>query len=80
MLIAQGNVGFVPVKKTSYCSHTISASYELEWDRYTRNTLMPSKGDRVLIHDDPRLELASSELEGMGGEIVQLNFLINLFS
>jgi adenine phosphoribosyltransferase len=40
MLIAQElNVGFVPVRKPNKLPYDIiSASYELEYDRYTRNT------------------------------------------
>lgn len=87
MLIAQElNVGFVPVRKPNKLPYnTISASYELEYgtDTLEIHTDAIRKGDRVLIHDDVLATGGTARavcelVEQLGGEIVQLNFLMEL--
>jgi len=87
MLIAQElNLGFVPVRKPNKLPYdTISSSYELEYgtDTLEIHTDAIRKGDRVLIHDDVLATGGTAKavcelVEELGGEIVQLNFLMEL--
>jgi adenine phosphoribosyltransferase len=87
MLIAQElNVGFVPVRKPNKLPYdTISASYELEYgtDTLEIHTDAIRKGDRVLIHDDVlatggTVKAVCELVEELGGEVVQLNFLMEI--
>ncbi|MEL1247764.1 adenine phosphoribosyltransferase [Flavobacterium helocola] len=87
ILLAQKlNAGFVPVRKPKKLPfETISASYELEYGTDTLEMHIDAiqKGDRVLIHDDVLATggtaTAVCELvEQLGGEIVQMNFLMEL--
>jgi len=87
MLLAEVlQVGFIPVRKPKKLPFTtISASYDLEYgtDALEIHVDAIKPGDKVLIHDDvlatggtakPVCEL----VEQLGGEIVQLNFLMEI--
>jgi adenine phosphoribosyltransferase len=87
ILLAQRlNVGFIPVRKPNKLPfETISASYELEYGTDTleihSDAIQP--GDKVLIHDDVLATGGTAKavcelVEQLGGEIVQVNFLIEL--
>ena len=87
MLLAQElNVGFVPVRKPKKLPYdTISASYELEYGKDTLEIHIDAiqKGDKVLIHDDVLATGGTAKavcklVEQLGGEIVQLNFLMEI--
>lgn len=87
MLLAEAlNVGFIPVRKPNKLPFTtISASYDLEYgsDRLEIHTDAIQKGDRVLIHDDVLATGGTAKavcelVEQLGGEIVQVNFLMEL--
>ena len=87
MLLAQKlNAGFVPVRKANKLPYeTISASYELEYgsDVLEMHVDAIKKGDKVLIHDDVLATGGTAKavcemVEQLGGEIVQLNFIMEL--
>lgn len=87
ILLAQElGVGFVPVRKKGKLPYdTISASYELEYgtDVLEIHTDAIQKGENVLIHDDVlatggTIKAVSELVEKLGGNIVQLNFLMEL--
>lgn len=87
MLLAQElNAGFVPVRKPNKLPYDIiSASYDLEYgtDTLEIHTDAIQKGDKVLIHDDVLATGGTAKavcelVEKLGGEIVQLNFLMEL--
>ena len=87
ILLAQKlNVGFVPVRKPKKLPfETICASYELEYGTDTLEMHIDAiqKGDKVLIHDDVlatggTVKAVCELVEQLGGEIVQLNFLMEL--
>ena len=87
ILLAQKlNAGFVPVRKPKKLPfETISASYELEYGTDTLEMHIDAiqKGDKVLIHDDVLATGGTAKavcelVEQLGGEIVQLNFLMEL--
>ena len=87
ILLAQKlNAGFVPVRKPKKLPfETISASYELEYGTDTLEMHIDAiqKGDKVLIHDDVLATGGTAKavcelVEQLGGEIVQMNFLIEL--
>lgn len=87
ILLAQKlNAGFVPVRKPKKLPFTtISASYALEYgiDTLEMHTDAIQKGDRVLIHDDVLATGGTANavcelVEQLGGEIVQMNFLMEL--
>ncbi|WP_339919464.1 adenine phosphoribosyltransferase [uncultured Flavobacterium sp.] len=87
MLIAQDlNVSFIPVRKPKKLPFdTISASYDLEYgsDTLEIHTDAIQKGDRILIHDDVLATGGTAQavcelVERLGGEIVELNFLMEL--
>ncbi|RVT74901.1 adenine phosphoribosyltransferase [Flavobacterium sufflavum] len=87
MLLAQElNAGFVPVRKPNKLPYeTISASYDLEYGTDTLEIHKDAiqKGDKVLIHDDVLATGGTAKavcelVEKLGGEIVQLNFLMEL--
>ena len=86
-LLAQKlNAGFVPVRKPKKLPYeTISASYELEYgsDILEMHIDAIQKGDKVLIHDDVLATGGTAKavcelVEQLGGEIVQMNFLMEL--
>lgn len=80
------NVSFIPVRKPKKLPYdTISASYDLEYGKDTLeiHTDAIKKGDKVLIHDDVLATGGTAKavcelVERLGGEIVQLNFLMEL--
>lgn len=87
ILLAQKlNAGFVPVRKAKKLPYkTISASYDLEYgtDCLEIHIDAIQPGDKVLIHDDVLATGGTAEavcklVEQLGGEIIQLNFLIEL--
>lgn len=87
MLLADElNAGFVPVRKPKKLPYkTISASYDLEYGSDTLEMHIDAiqKGDKVLIHDDVLATGGTAKavcelVEQLGGEIVQVNFLIEL--
>lgn len=87
MLLAQElNVGFIPVRKPRKLPYeTLSARYDLEYgtDSLEIHTDAINKGDKVLIHDDVLATGGTAEavcklVEQLGGEIVQLNFLMEI--
>lgn len=87
MLLAQElNVGFIPVRKPNKLPFdTISASYDLEYGSDSLEIHIDSiqKGDRILIHDDVLATGGTAKavcelVERLGGEIVQINFLMEL--
>lgn len=80
------NAGFVPVRKPNKLPYdTISASYDLEYgtDTLEIHSDAIQKGDRVVIHDDVLATGGTAKamcelVEALGGEIVQLNFLMEI--
>jgi adenine phosphoribosyltransferase len=86
LLAQQLNAGFIPVRKPKKLPFdTISASYELEYgsDSLEIHIDAIKKGDKVLIHDDVLATGGTAKavcelVEQLGGEIVQLNFLMEL--
>ena len=85
-LAAKLNVGFVPIRKPGKLpADKIEESYSLEYgiDKIAVHTDAISKGDKVLLHDDllatgGTMEAACKLVERLGGEIVQISFLIEL--
>jgi len=86
LLAEKLNAGFVPVRKPNKLPYdTISARYELEYgsDSLEIHTDAIQKGDKVLIHDDVLATGGTAKavcelVEQLGGEIVQVNFLMEL--
>lgn len=87
MLLSQYlHAGFVPVRKPKKLPYkTISASYALEYgtDSLEIHVDAIQPGDKVLIHDDVLATGGTAEavcklVEQLGGEIVQINFLMEL--
>ena len=87
MLLAQElNAGFIPVRKPNKLPYdTIAASYDLEYgsDSLEIHSDAIQKGDRILIHDDVLATGGTAKavcelVERLGGEIVQLNFIMEL--
>lgn len=80
------NAGFVPIRKPKKLpAETISASYELEYgtDRIEIHKDAIVVGDKVLLHDDllatgGTMEAAVKLIEQLGGEVVQISFIIEL--
>ncbi|MCF8241216.1 MAG: adenine phosphoribosyltransferase [Melioribacteraceae bacterium] len=80
------DTGFVPVRKPGKLPYKkISESYELEYGTDTieihEDAINP--GDKVLLHDDllatgGTMEAACKLIEKLGGEVVQISFLIEL--
>lgn len=87
MLLAEAlQVGFIPVRKPKKLPFTtISASYDLEYgtDALEIHIDAIKPGDKVLIHDDVLATGGTAKavcelVEQLGGEIVQLNFLMEI--
>lgn len=86
LLAEKLNAGFVPVRKPGKLpSTTISESFDLEYgtDSLQIHVDAIQKGDKVLIHDDVIATGGTAAavcklVERLGGEVVQLNFLIEL--
>lgn len=86
-LLAQKlNAGFVPVRKPGKLPYqTIEESYDLEYgtDKLQMHLDAIQPGEKVLIHDDVlatggTIEAVIKLVEKLGGEIVHINFLIEL--
>lgn len=86
MLANKLEAGFVPVRKKGKLPFTtFSETYDLEYgtDILEIHIDAIEKGERVLIHDDVLATGGTASavcrlIEKLGGEIVQLNFLIVL--
>jgi adenine phosphoribosyltransferase len=80
------NVGFVPIRKPGKLpAETIKETYELEYGSDTieihKDAIQP--GEKVLIHDDllatgGTAVAACKLVERLGGEVVQLSFIVEL--
>jgi adenine phosphoribosyltransferase len=80
------NAGFVPIRKPNKLpAETISACYDLEYGtdkiEIHKDAIIP--GDKVLLHDDllatgGTMEAAIKLIEQLGGEVVQISFIIEL--
>lgn len=86
-LIAQEyDAGFVPVRKPGKLpAETISETYDLEYGQDSLEIHVDAiqKGERVVIHDDVLATGGTAEavcklVERLGGEIIQLNFIMEL--
>lgn len=87
ILLAQRlEVGFVPIRKPGKLPYkTRRESYALEYgtDALEIHEDAIEKGDKILLHDDVlatggTAKAACDLIEGLGGEIIQCNFLIEL--
>lgn len=86
LLADQLSVGFVPIRKAGKLpAPTVEVSYTLEYgtDQLAMHRDAINPGDRVLIHDDllatgGTAQAACQLVEKLGGEVVQLLFLIEL--
>lgn len=86
MLANQLNAGFIPVRKPGKLpAEKESQTYQLEYglDKIEVHKDAINQGDRVLIHDDllatgGTAEAACKLVEKLGGEVVQLSFIIEL--
>ena len=87
MLLAQRlGVGFVPIRKSGKLPYkTHSQTYALEYGTDTIQIHQDAiqQGDRILIHDDllatgGTAEAACELVKKMNGDIVEINFLIEL--
>lgn len=86
LLAQELNAGFIPVRKPNKLPfETIAATYELEYgsDTLEIHSDAIQKGDKVLIHDDVLATGGTAKavcdlVEQLGGEIVQVNFIMEL--
>lgn len=87
ILLAQRlKVGFVPIRKPGKLPHnTRKETYSLEYgtDALEVHVDAIKNGDRVLLHDDVlatggTARAACNLIEGLGGKVVQCNFLMEL--
>lgn len=87
MLLAQElGVGFVPIRKKGKLPFdVISATYDLEYgtDIVEMHIDAIHNGENVLVHDDVlatggTMKAVTEMIEQLGGNIVQVNFLIEL--
>lgn len=80
------SAGFVPIRKPGKLpADTISESYTLEYgtDSIEIHKDAIERGDKVLLHDDllatgGTMEAACKLIEKLGGEVIQITFLIEL--
>ena len=86
-LLAQKlNVGFILARKPGKLpAETVSATYQLEYgeDKIEMHKDAINPGDKVLLHDDllatgGTAEAVTKLIEKLGGEVVQISFLIEL--
>ena len=78
--------GFVPIRKPGKLpAECISESYSLEYgtDKIEIHKDAIQKGDKILLHDDllatgGTMEAACKLVERLGGEVVQISFLVEL--
>ena len=86
MVAEKLNAGFIPIRKPGKLPATkISESYSLEYgnDSIEIHTDAIEPGDKVLLHDDllatgGTMEAACKLIEKLGGEVVQISFLVEL--
>lgn len=86
MLANQLNAGFVPVRKPGKLpAEKETQTYQLEYgiDKIEVHKDAIGRGDKVLIHDDllatgGTAEAACKLIEKLGGEVVQLSFIVEL--
>ena len=86
LLAEKLNAGFVPIRKPGKLpAKTIKETYSLEYgeDSVEIHVDAIEKGDKILLHDDllatgGTIEAACKLIEKLGGEIVQISFLIEL--
>ncbi len=86
-LAQQLGAGFVPIrKKGKLPSEKVQEEYDLEYGKDTIEMHIDavSAGDRVLLHDDllatgGTMEAACRLIESVGGEVVGICFLIELY-
>lgn len=86
LLAEKLDAGFVPIRKPGKLpAETLSETYTLEYgeDKIEIHKDAIEPGDKVLLHDDllatgGTMEAAAKLIEKMGGEIVQISFLIEL--
>lgn len=86
LLAQELNAGFVPVRKPKKLPfETISATYDLEYGTDTLEIHIDAiqKGEKVLIHDDVLATGGTAKavcelVKKLGGEIVQLSFIMEL--
>jgi adenine phosphoribosyltransferase len=86
MLANELKAGFIPVRKPGKLpAERESQTYQLEYglDKIEIHKDAISEGDKVLIHDDllatgGTAEAACKLIEKLGGEVVQLSFIIEL--
>lgn len=86
MLAEKLNAGFVPIRKPGKLpAETVKEIYELEYGSDSieihKDAIKP--GEKILIHDDllatgGTAKAAADLIEKLGGEIVQLSFIIEL--
>ena len=86
LLAEKLNAGFVPIRKPNKLpAEKISETYALEYGSDTienhKDAIIP--GDKVLLHDDllatgGTANAAVKLIEKLGGEVVQISFLIEL--
>ena len=86
LLAVQLKAGFVPVRKPGKLPFsTIKETYALEYghDALEMHSDAIVKGDKVLVHDDVLATGGTASavcklVEGLGGEVVQCNFLLEI--
>jgi len=86
MLANELKAGFIPIRKPGKLpSKKESQTYQLEYglDKIEIHKDAISPGDKVLIHDDllatgGTAEAACKLIEKLGGEVVQLSFIVEL--
>lgn len=80
------NCGFIPVRKPGKLpAEKVSISYSLEYGEDTLEIHKDAiqKGDRILVHDDllatgGTMNAVCQLIEKLGGEIVQVSFIVEL--
>ncbi len=86
MLAEKLGVGFVPIRKPGKLpAETLSESYALEYgvDKIEIHKDAIEKADKILLHDDllatgGTAAAAVKLIEKLGGEVVQLSFIVEL--
>lgn len=86
MLAEKLNAGFVPIRKPGKLpAETVKETYELEYGNDSieihKDAIKP--GEKILIHDDllatgGTAKAAAHLIEKLGGEVMQLSFIIEL--
>lgn len=80
------NAGFIPIRKPNKLPFTtIFETYDLEYgqDSIHMHSDAINKGERILLHDDllatgGTAKAASKLIEKLGGEVVQISFIVEL--